>query len=233
MSVLNVQLRVSVLLLNAYIDFGEYRTVFSLEGVPRASEFVGRPAEIAELERVLLPKRHSCRQKILVLHGLGGIGKTQLAVEFALQHHRKFSTVFWLDGRSEDSLMRSIASCASRILEGQISELSRTYSIDGNGDINIVVQEVMGWLAQQDNTDWLLIFDNVDRDYSYHNSDPNAYDVRRYFSSANHGSILITTRLAKLEQLGDSQQLGKVDQDQAEAILRSRYKRKYGKYLLY
>ena len=57
--------------------------------------------------------------------------------------------------------MRSIASCASRIPEGQISELSRTY---GNGDINIVVQEVMGWLAQQDNTDWLLIFDNVDRD---------------------------------------------------------------------
>ena len=129
--------------------------------------------------------------------------------------------------------MRSIASCASRIQKGQISELSRTYSIDGNGDIKIIVQEVMGWLAQQDNTHWLLIFDNVDRDYSYDNSDSEAYDVRRYFSSADHGSVLITTRLAKLEQLGDSQQLGKVDQDQAEAILRSRYKRKYSKYLLY
>jgi hypothetical protein len=42
------------------------------------SEFVGRPAETAELERVLLPERHSCRQKIFVLHGLGGIGKTSL-----------------------------------------------------------------------------------------------------------------------------------------------------------
>jgi len=197
------------------------------------SKFVGRLAEMAELERVLLPERQSYRQKTFVLHGLGGIGKTQLAVEFALQHHRKFSTVFWLDGMSEDSLIQSIASCASRIPEGQISELSRTYSADGNSDINIVVQEVMGWLAQQDNTDWLLIFDNVDRDYSYHNSDPDAYDVRRYFSSADHGSVLITTRLAKLEQLGDSQQLGKVNQDQAEAILQSRYKRKYSKNLLY
>ena len=196
------------------------------------SKFVARPAEMAGLERVLLPERQSCQQKILVLHGLGGIGKTQLAVEFALQHYRNFSTVFWLDGRSEDGLIRSIASCASRIPEGQISELSRTYSANGNGNIHIVVPEVMGWLAQQDNTDWLLIFDNVERDYSYHNSDPGTYDVRRYFSSADHGSILITTRLAKLEQLGDSQQLGKVDQDQAEAILRSRYKREYSKNLL-
>ena len=196
------------------------------------SKFVGRPAEMAELERVLLPERQSCRQKIFVLHGLGGIGKTQLAVEFTRQHHRKFSAVFWLDGRSEDSLMRSIASSASRIPEGQISESSRTYSTDGNGDINIVVREVIGWLARQDNTDWLLIFDNVDRDHSHHNSDPDAYYVRRYFSSADHGSVLITTRLAKLEQLGHSQHLGKVDQDQAEAILRSRCKRKYSKNVL-
>ncbi len=98
---------------------------------------------MAELERVLLPERQSCRQKRLVLHGLGGIGKTQLAVEFALQHHHKFSIVFWLDGRSEDTLKRSIASCASRIPEGQISELSRTYSIDRNSDIDRVVQEVL------------------------------------------------------------------------------------------
>jgi hypothetical protein len=197
------------------------------------SKFVGRPVEMAELERVLLPKRQSCRQKTLVLHGLGGIGKTQLAVEFARQHYRKFSAVFWLDGRSEDTLKRSIASSASRIPKGQISESSRKYSTDGNGDSNLVVQKVMGWLSQQDNTNWLLIFDNVDKDYNSHNSDPDAYDVRRYFPSADHGSVLVTTRLAKLEQLGDSQQLGKVEQDQAEAILRSRYKRKYSKKLLH
>jgi hypothetical protein len=193
------------------------------------SKFVERHIEIAELERVLLPERQSCQQRRFVLHGLGGIGKTQLAVEFASQHQRRFSAVFWLDGRSKDSLLQSIASCASRIPDGQMSELSRTYSTGIGGDINIMVQEVMGWLAQADNTNWLLIFDNVDRDYRRHNSDPDVYDVTQYFSGADHGSVLITTRLAKLEQLGDSQQLGKVDQDQARAILQTRYKRKYGK----
>ena len=46
---------------------------------------------------------------------------------------------------------------------------------------------------------------------------------------ADHGSVLVTTRLARLEQLGDSQQLGKVDETQAKAILESWYKKKHGK----
>jgi hypothetical protein len=188
---------------------------------------------MAELERVLLPERQSCRQKRFVLRGLGGIGKTQLAVEFASQHQRKFSAVFWLDGSSKDSVMQSIAGCASRIPEGQISQLSRTYSTGSTVDINMVIREVMEWLAQEDNVKWLLIFDNVDREYGRHTSDPKAYDITQYFSGADHGFVLITTRLAKLEQLGDSQQLGKVNQDQARAILQTRYKGEYGQYRYY
>ena len=184
---------------------------------------------MAKLERALLPQRQSCRQKIFILHGLGGIGKTQLAVEFARLYHRRFSSVFWLDGRSEDSLKRSVASCASRIPKGQILETSRTYSAGGNGDLDAVVKEVMNWLAQPENADWLLIIDNVDREYNPRNADPDAYDVKRYLSSADHGAVLITTRLAKMKQLGDSQQLGKVNRNQAEAIFQSWYKRKYGK----
>ena len=183
---------------------------------------------MAELERTLFPQRQSCRQKIFVLHGLGGIGKTQLAVEFARLHHRKFSSVFWLDGRSEDSLKQSAASCAGRIPQGQISETSKVYSKGGSGDLNTVVREVMDWLAQPNNTDWLLIFDNVDREHSRHNPDPDAYDIKRYLPSADHGAVLITTRLAKLEQLGESRQVSKVDRKQAEAIFQSWYKRKYG-----
>lgn len=86
-----------------------------------------RPAEMAELERVLLLERQSCRQEVLILYGLDGMGKTQLAVEFALQHYRKFSAVFWLDGRSEDSLMRSIANCVNRISKARFpSRVGRT-----------------------------------------------------------------------------------------------------------
>ncbi|KAB2098597.1 hypothetical protein AG0111_0g13155 [Alternaria gaisen] len=210
--------------------FGEHKTIFTLEGVPRARQFVDRPAEMAELERVLLPRprQDQCqRQKTHVLRGLGGMGKTQLAVEFARRHHRRFSSVFWLDGRSEDILKRSIASCAGRIPPGQIPETSRQYAADASADIDAVVKDVMAWLARPDNTAWLLIFDNVDREYTAQGGDPDAYDVRRYLSGADHGSVLVTTRLARLEQLGESQQLGKVSTAQGQAILESWYKRKH------
>jgi hypothetical protein len=86
----------------------------------------------------------------------------------------------------------------------------------------------MGWLAQTDNTKRLLIFDDVDREYGPHNSGRGAYDIKRYFSGADHGSILITTRLSRLEQLGGSQQVKKVDRSQAGAIFESWYEGKQG-----
>lgn len=193
------------------------------------NQFVDRPAEMEKLEQALLPKRESgSRQKIHVLHGLGGMGKTQLVVEFARRHYRRYSAVLWLDGRSEDSLKRSIASCAGRIPQGQIPDTSRSYATDSGADVDAVVKDVMGWLARSDNSAWLLIFDNVDREYSKRGGDSGAYDVRRYLSGTDHGSILITTRLAKLEQLGESQQLSKVNDEQAQAILKTWYKQPYG-----
>lgn len=201
-------------------------------------QFVDRPAEMALLENTLLPQqeqsrqqgqRQSQRQKVHVLRGLGGLGKTQLAVEFARRHHRRFSTVFWLDGRDKNTVKRSIASYAGRIPHGQIPETSREYTTEGSSNIDVVVKDVMDWLAQPDNTAWLLIFDNVDRPYSSQGGDPQAYDVEQYFSGADHGSVLITTRLARLEQLGEPQQLGRVDEDQARAIFESWYRRKHGK----
>jgi hypothetical protein len=189
-----------------------------------------RPEEMERLKGVLiLGPRQSQRQKIHVLRGLSRMGKTQLAVEFAQQHYRQFSSVFWLDGQSKDTLQRSIANCASRIPQGQIPETSRIYSADSSVDVDRVVKDVIAWLARSDNTAWLLIFDNVNQEFKTQDSDPGAYDVRRYFSSAIHGSVLVTTRLAGLEQLGESQQLGKVSKKQGQAIFESWYKKKHGK----
>jgi hypothetical protein len=110
------------------------------------NKFVDRPLDMVELEHALLLQQHNRRQKIFVLHGLGGIGKTQLAVDFARRHHRRFSSVFWLDGRSEDSLKRSIANCANRIPKGQISEKSQNYISSGEGNIDLVMENDYKWI---------------------------------------------------------------------------------------
>jgi hypothetical protein len=151
-----------------------------------------------------------------VLHGLGGIGKTQLAAEFARRHKATFSSVFWLDGRSEDTLKQSLARCANRISKSQILNGGGSLASNDEIDINIVVGDVLDWLAQPENVDWLLIFDNVDQDYEQGTA-TGAYDVRQYLPG-DHGSVLITSRLARLAQLGHSRQLKKVNAALGEAI---------------
>ena len=196
----------------------KYHVPFSIRGLPVTKKFIDRPAEMQPLQETLLSK--SDRRKTFVLRGLGGIGKTQLAIEFIRMHQSKFSAVFWLDGNTEDSLKRTLARYAGKIPPEQMSDTSKIFIRSGEGDVDTVVQEVLEWLAVADNSEWLLVFDNVDQE--------NEYDIEQYLPDADHGSILITTRLARMEQLGDSQEIGKVSNDTALAILKSRYKGSYG-----
>ncbi len=208
-------------------DSDRYRTDFILDGVPIVNAFIDRPKEMAKLETHLFPGRGEQRKRILVLHGLGGMGKTQLAVEFARRHRKRFSSVFWLDGRSEDTLRQSFAAKATRIPPGQIPESSRRYLDSPKSSVNIaaVIHDVKSWLNAVENNAWLLIFDNVDQDFQRPLADSGAYDVQKYFPGADHGSILITTRLSTLDQLGESLKLDKVSDEQAKAISESRYRK--------
>lgn len=75
------------------------------------------------------------------------------------------------------------------------------------------------WLCQPLNNQWLLIFDNVDRESGPSSEDPEAFDVEAYFLEADHGSILVTSRLASLWRLGPDLKLEPVDKVQGESIL--------------
>ncbi|KAH7377114.1 P-loop containing nucleoside triphosphate hydrolase protein [Plectosphaerella cucumerina] len=165
------------------------------------------------------------QKKTIVLHGLGGVGKTQLAVDFARRHQATFSAVFWLDGRSEDRLRRSIVGCAYRIPEDQIPSASRQQAKGRNpGDLDAAVAAVIGWLGRMGDCDWLLVFDNVDLDRDQGGME-GAYEVRKYLPW-DHGSVLVTTRVsrpAQLAQPGHSYRLAKVDRSLGRAILEAWY----------
>jgi hypothetical protein len=94
----------------------EFKIPFSLKGTSAISHFTPRPAELETLEDSLLP---SCvlRRRVFILHGLGGIRKTQLALEFARSHRNHFSAVFWLDGSDQDTLNENLSTVANRIRE--------------------------------------------------------------------------------------------------------------------
>ncbi len=182
--------------------------------------FVPRNVEMTRLTQVLLPtSTDQIRRKVFIVHGLGGIGKTQLSVEFTRKHQRSYSAVFWVDGSTNERLRRSIADLASRLPQHQISEGSRTYSQRGSANVGEVVEDVLKWLSQPLNDQWLLIFDNVDREFSDPSRDPEAFDVKEYFPTADQGSILITSRQMSLSQLGTDLKLEPVYKLQGSSIL--------------
>ncbi|KAF1348303.1 hypothetical protein EJ07DRAFT_127924 [Lizonia empirigonia] len=158
------------------------------------------------------------RQKVVAVYGLGGIGKTQLAVEFARKHHHRFSAVFWLDGSSKASLEQSFVDVAQRLPRDELTADGAARLSEAAVEADVAVRECQRWLTMPSNRHWLLIIDNVDRDH-YHYNDPQAYNVQTYFPHADHGSILITSRLPSLQRLGAGVKVGTVAAEQARAIL--------------
>ncbi|KAF2259649.1 HET-domain-containing protein [Lojkania enalia] len=205
------------------VEAQQYRVPLSLKSVPVINKFVDRKEELTALGEHLLPAREQGRRKVAVLHGLGGIGKTQLSVEFCRRHADTFTAVFWLDGRSEDTLKQSLAAIAARLPMGQLPEASVNRKLTSEEDVDATVNDVLIWLSIPANSSWLLVFDNVDIDINDPKAPPGAYDIQRFYPDADHGSILVTTRLNSLAQLGAPIKVANVNRKQALAIFRNGY----------
>jgi hypothetical protein len=168
---------------------------FSLYDVSETEEFIGRKIELRKMEEAF--HRDGPERAVVVLHGLGGIGKTQLAVQYLKAHRETYSATFWLNGRTEDTLKESFMDMARRLYsEHENSLLLRTAAESKESDA--VVAYMRKWLSIKENHRWILIFDNIDNPKIAGSQDPQAYDIRSYFPEANHGSIIITTRSSSL-----------------------------------
>ncbi|KAJ6051504.1 TPR repeat protein [Penicillium canescens] len=129
------------------------------------------------MAETLHPTRELRMQKRLVLGGMGGIGKTQLAIAYAESRSGFYSSVFWLNSASEAVLKDSFRSIARLVFDFQDLRLLESKEI---------FERVHQWLSDPTNTGWLLIFDNYDA--------PSQFDINDYYPAASHGAIIVTTR---------------------------------------
>jgi hypothetical protein len=139
--------------------------------------FIGREQDLLSMEKVLQPQSNSLNRRVLILGGMGGIGKTQLAVKYANKHHDFYSSLFWLNATSEVTMKQSLRTMANRIFPPETV---------GKWEDDQVWIHVSNWFSEAENGRWLLIFDNHD--------EPDLYTITKYYPSATHGSIIITTR---------------------------------------
>jgi hypothetical protein len=179
---------------------------FSLSEVSEIEYFVARQEELTEIHNAL---GGDGSRRTVVLHGLGGIGKTQLAVAYAKRHRADYSAIFWLNSKDEDSLKQSFASVAMRILQEHPSA-SRLSAVDEKGDLDEVAVAVERWLSLPKNTRWLIVYDNYDNPKLPGNADRTAVDIRQFLPEAHQGSIIITTRSSQVK-IGHRIRVGKLD----------------------
>ncbi|KAJ6014042.1 hypothetical protein N7540_008633 [Penicillium herquei] len=182
-----------------------------LNAVPVIENFVGRQAELDRLWQYFNPINIS--RKVAILHGLGGIGKTQLAVRFVCEHKHDFTAIFWLNGKDRGMLLQSLSSILPR-LPGQ-PHTNETVS-DG---VEQRAGQVLQWLAKTSNSRWLIVFDNIDQYDPNNHGDGNSYDIGKFFPPVDHGSILITSRLPRLAELGKPFPISKLGLEDSVQVL--------------
>jgi tetratricopeptide (TPR) repeat protein len=132
--------------------------------------FVGRSDELAKLGETLSLEG---RVVLQVLHGLGGIGKSALATQWASLHATEYSLTWWIT-----------ADTPSRIEEG-LAELAVALQPELAGmRLHLLTERAVQWLGCH--TGWLLVLDNVSR----------PADIQWLLSRVKTGRFLVTSRLA-------------------------------------
>lgn len=154
--------------------FGPSQAVPVLWTIPYQQNplFIGREALLQRLYDTFHLKSAEKHVQVLAISGLGGIGKTQLAIEYAYRYRDSYSAAFWIQADSHEALLSNLDSLANLLQLPEAKEKDRT----------CVVDAVKQWLKQHSR--WLLILDNV-----------TDLAITRNFlpiSPSNH--VLLTTR---------------------------------------
>jgi NB-ARC domain len=155
---------------------------------------VARKDELGEIHKALCGDGS---RRTVVLHGLGGIGKTQLAIAYAKRHKDNYSAIFWLSIKDEDSLKQSFIKVARQILREHPS--AHWLSSVDMKILDDVIDAVKAWLGLLYNTRWFMIFDNYDNPRLVSNEDPAAVDITKFLPEVYQGSVLVTTRSSEVE----------------------------------
>ena len=111
-----------------YIPFGIYE------------QFFGRDDILQRMKDLLDPGEGGSRRKSLVLHGLGGVGKTKIALQYVNQSRDRFDAILWISADNSIKLTQSFLEASRR--------LGLTPENSDSQDAVASMSKVKGWLME-------------------------------------------------------------------------------------
>ncbi|KAH7012722.1 LOW QUALITY PROTEIN: P-loop containing nucleoside triphosphate hydrolase protein [Microdochium trichocladiopsis] len=179
-------------------------------------DFVGRSDVLEKLKSQLghgQPQSSGKQHRRVALYGLGGIGKTQIA----LAH------VYWLQETSPDvSVFWVHASNAERFRQSYVS-IAQECQIPGYDDPKTDVLPLLKrWLERKERGRWLMVIDNADDAQLF--SGPEG--VGRHIPECAHGSVVVTTRNkeagSRLTKGGRPIEVREMDESESKELLKKK-----------
>ncbi|MGH3118168.1 MAG: FxSxx-COOH system tetratricopeptide repeat protein, partial [Gaiellales bacterium] len=138
---------------------------------PRNTNFTGRDATLRELRQRLTSGNDVA---MLAVHGLGGVGKTQLAVEYAYRYLSKYRFVAFVNAEHPDLVASQFVSLARELGLAEVSS-------------DQAIPRVYGKLL--DHRPWLIILDNGEKPGTLTHALPSG-------GLAGNGHVIVTTRVS-------------------------------------
>jgi tetratricopeptide (TPR) repeat protein len=164
--------------------------------------FTGRATHLNAIRQALKQTTSAALTQPQAISGLGGIGKTQTAIEYAHLHRADYPVVLWSGADSRDALLAGFAVFANLLNLPQKDEQ----------DLNVVAAAVSRWLTS--NAGWLLVLDNVE----------DLALVRQFAPEVAGGHLLITTRLRATGEFAERVELKRMEPDEGALCLLRRAK---------
>lgn len=164
---------------------------------PRNPNFTGRMALLELLGERLREGTTTVLPE--AIHGMGGVGKTQLAIEYAYRHQSEYDIVWWIPSERPGQIGQALVELAGRL------------GLETSTEANIAGPAVREALREgRPFSRWLLIFDNAD----------NPEQVRHYFPTGGNGTILVTSRNRRWGLVGGSLEVDVFTREESKELLR-------------
>jgi nucleoside phosphorylase/tetratricopeptide (TPR) repeat protein len=165
--------------------------------------FIGRESEIAEIEGLMMQSHGPSK---IAICGLGGVGKTQIALELAYRM-REQRSIFWIPCTSYESVEQAYMTVALKL---GIHDVKPAEAKD----------RLKVYLSQKRVGKWLLIFDNADDTDMWIQTSTGGPALRDFLPQSEQGHILFTTRNRKLAVKLASSHVVNISEPDTEAALK-------------